>query len=430
MSDKTLFLSYCFPPMGIPEAFLSAKLIGNLPDCQVTVHATSSWKPWMIRDESLIEYTETHFDEIIRFKIPKLLERFPLIKQDVIGTNSELRETKVRKFLKVVVPIILPFLRLPDPFRILNRYLKKNVLGRDFNYRYVISWSQYHSIQMVGYQLKRKFKDGVIWIAYFGDPWIGNAYLKNNFMVEAINRRLEAKVFDKADIILFPTDEMRNLSVSRYPIQIRAKSRIVAHTFDETLYPKVRSKSKNGKHLFRYLGQFYGIRTPEIIYDSLLQLIVQFPKLGESIKVEIVGNNSVYDIAYEKFLLLPKGLVTFSSQVNYLDSLRLMVEADCLISIDAPASLNVFLSAKIIDYLGAARPVLAFTPPGATSDLVNSYGGWVANSNDPIMGAWAIGEIIKWLDKNGSVDFGDKDVRNKYLVQNVAEEFKRIMHSI
>jgi hypothetical protein len=45
--------------------------------------------------------------------------------------------------------------------------------------------------------------------------------------------------------------------------------------------------------------------------------------------------------------------------VGYQESLKLMSEADALLVIDAPADQSVFLPSKLIDYIGAGRPISA-----------------------------------------------------------------------
>lgn len=424
MSTKTLLLTYCFPPMGIPEAFLCSKLLGNIPEGDITVHTTSSWKPWMQRDTSLLQYSQSRFSEINRFEIPRILQRFPLVKQDLLSNQSEKKQTLRRKALQFLTPLFVPLFRIPDPFRILNMFLLRSVLAKDFNYKNVVTWSQYHSVQLVGLRLKKRFGSSINWIAYFGDPWIGSPYIENNRLVESINLRLQTKVFNSADVLVFPTPEMLNFALDPYSDEIRGKGRVISHSFDPSLYPRSNERLREGKFVFRYIGQFYGIRTPEILYDSILNLLNKFPTMASEFAVEIIGNNSKFDFAYEKYLSLPTGMVTFRPQVNYVGSLEIMVNTDCLISIDAPSKLNIFLSAKVIDYIGAGRPIIAFTSPGATAALIEPYGGWVANSDDPFAGALAFETAIRWLRDVDTSNFGNPSVKSGYTVESVAQQFK------
>jgi hypothetical protein len=65
--------------------------------------------------------------------------------------------------------------------------------------------------------------------------------------------------------------------------------------------------------------------------------------------------------------------------VDYKTSLALMESADLLLVIDAPFDQSVFLPSKLVDYIGAQRPIFAITPPGTSAKLVSDLGGMVAH---------------------------------------------------
>jgi len=413
--------------MGLPEAFLCSKLLGNVSESEIFVHTLDSWKPWMQRDESLVSYTTTHFKEIRRTRIPKVLQKLPLVKHDVVQSNPGKSPTFLKRLLHILIQISTPLLKVPDIFRVFNHLFLRDVLNRKFEFNNLVTWSQWHSVHLVGYQIKKRFGKSIKWIAYFGDPWVGNPYLKESKMFKYLNERLQRRVFMSADILIFPTIEMLEFALAVYSSQIKNKGVVISHSFDPSLYPTQRRKEMSGKFVFRYLGQFYGIRSPEIIYDSLLIALGKFPDLAKNIEIEIIGNNSERDTAYEKFLKLPGGLVRFLPQVNYSRSLELMASSDCLISIDAPAATNVFLSAKLIDYLGARRPVIAFTNSGTTQNLVSEYGGWIPKANSSTEGAEAFIEAIKWLDTNRELDFGNSEVRSRFTAKTVAQAFEKLI---
>jgi glycosyltransferase involved in cell wall biosynthesis len=63
-----------------------------------------------------------------------------------------------------------------------------------------------------------------------------------------------------------------------------------------------------------------------------------------------------------------------------------MGEADCTLLIDAAVeagSESVFLPSKLVDYLGAGKPVIAVTPPeGASARVTREAGGVVCDVGD------------------------------------------------
>jgi glycosyltransferase involved in cell wall biosynthesis len=107
------------------------------------------------------------------------------------------------------------------------------------------------------------------------------------------------------------------------------------------------------------------------------------------LRVELVGSR-------EHPVAVPDGLpVTLRDPVDYTESLALMRASDALLVVDAPAERSVFLPSKLVDYLGAGRPIVALTPPGAAADLVDRAGGWVADPADPVAGADALAAALR-----------------------------------
>lgn len=102
-----------------------------------------------------------------------------------------------------------------------------------------------------------------------------------------------------------------------------------------------------------------------------------------------------------------------------------MVDSDGLLIMDAPADLSVFLPSKLIDYIGAARPILGITPPGTSSDLIRKIGGWVAHPS-------RTDEIITKLrdfisHTSTSKPFGQQEERSRYDVSTVTRQFNDIL---
>jgi hypothetical protein len=60
--------------------------------------------------------------------------------------------------------------------------------------------------------------------------------------------------------------------------------------------------------------------------------------------------------------------------VGYLDGLRLSASADALLVIDAPSSTpSIFLPSKLVESIGANRPVWGITPPGTSAEVISDW---------------------------------------------------------
>src|SRR5262249_44227269 len=116
--------------------------------------------------------------------------------------------------------------------------------------------------------------------------------------------------------------------------------------------------------------------------------------------------------------------------VDYLESLRLMQEADLLLVIDAPSELSVFLPSKLIDYMGAQRPILALSPPGACAELVLNLGGDTARPDDPGEIAGKLAAAIADLRQSPTTAWGDAEIRARYAAPRVAAEFDAVIDEL
>jgi hypothetical protein len=124
---------------------------------------------------------------------------------------------------------------------------------------------------------------------------------------------------------------------------------------------------------------------------------------------------------------LPEGMVAFLPPVDYAESLALMRSAHLLVVIDAPTDTSVFLPSKLVDYVGAERPILALSPPGATATLANRLGGLVAHPDDVGGAAAALGRALGDLRSRDADRWGRPAVREEYDARRVAAAFDAIM---
>ena len=163
MPERVLLLSYAFPPMAVPEAYRSAKLMGNLPGCAVDVVCAQPFRKRFGNDTSLDDYVAARFARVIRLAQPA--------------------------HLKLPLEALWPLARMPDFMRFMNRAALRAVERLDLvNYAAVVTWSQWHSVHLVGLALKRKHP-ALRWLAHFSDPWSTNPFFKAGPLLRALNCR-------------------------------------------------------------------------------------------------------------------------------------------------------------------------------------------------------------------------------------------------
>lgn len=282
------------------------------------------------------------------------------------------------------------------------------------------------SDHLIGLELKKLYRWP--WIAHFSDPWVDNPFSNYDSLTRALNASLERRVVNQADRLIFTSEETLELVMAKYGLESRAKARVLPHAFDPQLFVK-RPAADNPELTIRYLGDLYGRRTPAPLFEALGRILASEPEALADVRFELIG--PTYDLPLQKLGLgnLPEGLVAVKDPVTYLESLSLMAAADGLLVIDAPAKKSVFLPSKLIDYLGAGRPILGLTSPGTSAALINELGGWVASPDDAEAVAATIKTFLDFLRRNrnqGGI-WGARGVHSRYEAGHVARSFEAIL---
>jgi glycosyltransferase involved in cell wall biosynthesis len=385
----------------LPEALLSAKRFGNLPDFDIDVICLQPEGTSIRLDHSLDSYVSARFGQVERLEPPLLLR--PLARRR-IGVIFE----------------------VPGLFQIMNQKTFRAALrlGPE-RYAAMVTWSQWNAIHLVGLALKRRFRE-IPWIAHFSDPWVDNPFASYGEALRAYYRRLETKVYEAADILSFTSDETIDLVLSRANAAYRGKAVSLPHAFEPELYPAAAPRP-DGPLMLRSLGNFYGARSPAPLFRALAILRQRAPALFDRIRVEMIGSIPApfqNDLAS---LELPENAVRLLPSVDYRTSLALMRSADLLLNIDAPFAHSVFLPSKLVDYIGAERPIFGITPPGTASRVIREIGGWVAAPDDPEAIATALVTALSAVAQTRGTPWGDPAIRPAYKASTIAEQLKHII---
>ncbi|MCA1629389.1 MAG: hypothetical protein LC774_03275 [Acidobacteria bacterium] len=314
--------------------------------------------------------------------------------------------------------------------------------SRDYAPDALVTFSQPAIDHLVGLELKKLFR--VPWIAHFSDPWVDNPFHATDRATRAFNLAAEREVAAAADRLVFTSEETVDLVMSKYPPAWRAKARVLPQCYDPQLYPARETdedaKQKNGgpkggggsKLVVRHVGNFYGARTPAPLIGALAALRESDESALGDVAFELIGVTDDSIVAKAGGESLPPGLVRASPPVGYRESLRLMADADGLLVIDAPADVSVFLPSKLIDYVGAGRPVFGFSPRGAAASLIARLGGWTVDPADARGGSDALKTFLAYLRsrRTDASVWGEPAVRREYEATHLAGKFEGIVREL
>jgi glycosyltransferase involved in cell wall biosynthesis len=183
------------------------------------------------------------------------------------------------------------------------------------------------------------------------------------------------------------------------------------------------------------MGELYQNRTPKPLFDALQRLMQTDPSLVSRFRFEMIGEVHQLDLAAMGLNKLPEGLVLFRPRVGYSESCSLMASATGLMVIDAPVEQgdsSVFLPSKLIEYVGAGRPIVGLTPEGTAAKLIRRLGGWIADPADADELARVMREFLVylWESRESDATWGNPDVRSEFQADSVAQAFKEIVHEL
>ena len=409
---KLLAVSFSFPPLVYPRSIQVARLLKHLPVSTVLVCADERRAR---KDSTLEPDAEARLEACLRVPF-----RFPAVQ----AAAEKLART-----------LSLPILwKNPDRYISWNRAalnaIKRYCEATGYRPDLLVTFGQPMSVHLIGLALKERYR--LPWVAHFSDPWADNPINKTDPLTKAVNRRLEKKVLGFVDRAVFTCQQTVDLVQTRYPKSWGGKFRVLPHAFDPGLYPSPPGM-KDPEITIRHVGNFYRSRSPKPLFHALARLHQANRECLADVVFELIGvlpRSGAASLINGKF---PEGLVRIKASVPYRDSLGLMASAEGLLVIDAPAEKSVFLPSKLIDYIGAGRPILGLTPPGASGEVIRSLGGWVADPSDIEAVTSAVRSFLLFLrqrslEKNSV--WGDPDVRRRYTADCVAEQFVTILQDV
>lgn len=360
---KMLMISYYAPPQLNAESILVAKTLKYLTQSfdvdLVTVGEEAEFKvdPFLLAEMG----EQVH---VTRLSNPKPTSRvFRKLYRETVGRLST----------------------IDNPIWLRAAETMLNMMVQPGQYDVLYSRSQPGSSHLAALYAKNRYQ--LPWIAQFSDPWAHNPYHPYTGRKKQVIEGHERAVVELSDKLVFPTQEMLDLYASKHPhVDVVGKAVVLPHHFDPDLYTVAEQAEPRSKIRLSYIGDFYGLRSPEPLVKGLRILQERRQDLVERLELEVVGNveRTFHPMLAEAERTLGM-TVKRVGQVPYRESLERMAETDLLLLVDAPSDVNLFLSSKLIDYLGARRPILGITSTkGTAGRLLQEFGWHVHHPDDTV----------------------------------------------
>ncbi len=235
----------------------------------------------------------------------------------------------------------------------------------------------------------RRLAPRLPWIAYFGDPVQKNPYVRHltEYPLHEEDCATEAATLEQADVVICNNAYQRDLMFSGPLARFAHKARVVPHCFEPAFYPAP-AEPPPARFRFLHLGTLYSVkRTARPLLLAVDRLLEIYPRYANTFEVLFRGG-PYYGGDRETWASMRHAdHVRLEPEVSFLESLALMRTADVLVSIDGIFSAaedgldhSPFFPCKLVDYMGAGRPITAVTMArGPTADVLRESGNLVAD---------------------------------------------------
>ena len=256
-----------------------------------------------------------------------------------------------------------------------------------------------HHVHLLGQHLRRW--RGLPWVADFRDPWAASdTQVVSKKGPKAWDFRAEAAVMRDANAIIANTPRGRSLLSKAYP-QHAAKMVSITNGYDpESFLPNEVPPLAGPIVDIIHLGEIYADRDPGPFLEAIHQLQGD-TTLRRKFRVRFVGNfSSASQQAALETQIRAGGLrdvVSIGGQVPYAQSLCAMAEADILLLVDSPGR-PAGVPAKLYEYIGAGRPILALADYESDAAWILSESGLpyrIAPPRDPEAIRRALCELLE-----------------------------------
>jgi glycosyltransferase involved in cell wall biosynthesis len=250
-----------------------------------------------------------------------------------------------------------------------------------------------YPVHLLGGLLKLRYR--LPWVIDFRDPWVATM---PGFASHSLNGRWEALaerwVMNAADAVVSNAPRACAALQEAFPAHAD-KILTVTNGYDPEVFPPQSDPIGDGPLTVLHAGEVYGRRDPRPLLDALRGLRGR-PASDRPVQVRFVGQIYSCDVPAEASRRGLDAAVMVEPQVGYAEALARMSGAGILLLLDS-AGRKIGVPAKLYEYLGAGRPILALAEPdGDTAWALRTSGAVyrIAPPGDPARIEQALRELV------------------------------------
>lgn len=309
------------------------------------------------------------FKKIVRRALgrPATQECTPSARANLKGRSGESVKAKLRRY-------VLSFLSLPDSQRnwVWPAVFEAVSIIKRNRIDVILTSCPPYSTHLIG--LIAKCLTNVQWVVDFRDPWMATP-AKSLYATcaasLAVERWLEKKVIQNADLVVSNTDKLTNYFTATYSERGLSSAVTITNGYDGEMAAGFKNDVKDSVFTIAYAGTLYFGRTPEPIFQAVQNLIETGLIPRHAIRIKLVGQCGTIDGVPTEKVAARYGvgeIVELCGSVSRHDALRLIKRSHVALLLAPNQPFQI--PAKLYEYMGANTVVLAIAEAGATQELV------------------------------------------------------------
>jgi glycosyltransferase involved in cell wall biosynthesis len=290
-----------------------------------------------------------------------------------------------------------------------------------------------NSTAIIGYFLKKLSTAN--WVIDYRDPWIPNPFRKRGRIRYFLENKIENSMLSSSDFNVTTSSFITEIYRQSYP-QHAEKFRTITNCYDPELQfvSPVREVEIKPNRKFRIIhaGTFYAKRNPTGFLEGLVALIAKHPEIRSKIEMLFIGVDAN---AYKKQILSVSRKLSVDCEiggtVSYKESMQCICSSDLLLAINGIEDRdNIFIPAKIFDYMAANKPILLIGHKGAASEIVERGQLGAVRKHDDIDGICeAIYDLYSQWER--SLPFEpDEQYIARYHASNVTKQLVAVLDEL
>ncbi len=226
---------------------------------------------------------------------------------------------------------------------------------------------------------------GLPWVCEFRDPWIysGSATSDMHPYASTVNRWLERRCLRRSAQVVAVTEQTGALLASRRIAMARPAPVVVLNGIDR-LESRGNEQRAAGTVRLLHAGNLYAGRDPRPFLHAVARLRRRGALPTAGVQIDFVGEAERYDGTSVQTLvdeLELTSIVRLRGRIPHRESLAMQQAADVLVLLAQRQPIQV--PNKLYEYLGAARPILAFVDAqGESAAMLRRAGGHFVVTED------------------------------------------------